>query len=154
VGVPTPPPTGVNWVSDLPFVSTNGWGPVERDMSNGEALAGDGRPITLAGTVYAKGLGVHPSGDITLNLGGNCTRFTATVGVDDEVGSSGSVRFSVVGDGAALAGTQVLTGDSAPAALDVGVSGVQQLDLVIDDGGDGNGMDHSDWAEARLTCAG
>jgi beta-galactosidase len=38
--------------------------------------------------------------------------------------------------------------------LDVGLAGVRQLDLVIDDAGDGNGSDHADWAEARLTCAG
>jgi hypothetical protein len=94
VGVPTSPPTGDNWVSDLPFTATNGWGPVERDMSNGEALAGDGHPITIGGTQYAKGLGVHPAGDVTLNLAGNCARFTAAVGVDDEVGAAGSVRFS------------------------------------------------------------
>ncbi|MEN3360578.1 MAG: hypothetical protein V7637_4560, partial [Mycobacteriales bacterium] len=154
VGVPTPPPTGDNWVSDLPFTATNGWGPVERDMSNGEALAGDGHPITIGGTQYDKGLGVHPAGDVTLNLAGNCTRFTASVGVDDEVGAAGSVRFSVVGDGRTLAATPVLTGDSPPAALDVDLTGVGQLDLVVDDGGDGNGSDHSDWAAAMLRCAG
>jgi hypothetical protein len=33
---PPPPPAGTNAVSDLPFRSaTNGWGPVERDQSNG-----------------------------------------------------------------------------------------------------------------------
>jgi beta-galactosidase GanA len=154
VGVPTPPPTGDSWVSDLPFVSTNGWGPVERDTSNGEALAGDGRPITIGGTVFPKGLGVHPAGDVTLNLAGNCTRFTATVGVDDEVGSAGSVRFSVAGDGRTVFSTPVLTGNSPPFAVDVDLTGVDQLDLGIDDGGDGNGSDHSDWAAAMLHCSG
>jgi beta-galactosidase GanA len=154
VGVPTPPPTGVNWVSDLPFVATNGWGPLERDTSNGEQAAGDGRAITLNGTAYAKGLGVHSPGAVTLNPAGNCTRFTATVGVDDEVGAAGSVRFSVLGDGAPLASTSTLTGSSAPVALDVDLTGVGQLDLLVEDAGDGNGNDHADWAEARLVCAG
>jgi hypothetical protein len=152
--LPTPPPTGVNWVSDLPFTATNGWGPVERDTSNGEALAGDGRTITLNGTTAAKGLGVHSPGAVTLNLAGNCTRFTATVGVDDEVGGAGSVRFSVVADGTTLAETPTLTGSSPSVPLDVGLDGVRQLDLIIDDAGDGNGSDHADWAEARLSCAG
>ena len=35
----------------------NGWGPAEKDQSNGEAAAGDGKPLTLNGTVFAKGLG-------------------------------------------------------------------------------------------------
>jgi beta-galactosidase GanA len=154
VGVPTPPPTGVNWVSDLPFTATNGWGPAERDTSNGEQAAGDGRAITLNGTAYTKGLGVHSPGDVLLNLGANCSRFTATVGVDDEVGAAGSVRFSVVGDGTVLATTPTLTGSSASVALDVDLTGIRQLDLLLDDSGDGNGSDHADWAEARLACAG
>src|SRR5262249_34009714 len=39
--VPAAPPSGQVAVSSLPFLSaTNGWGPVERDTSNGEAAAG------------------------------------------------------------------------------------------------------------------
>ncbi|HZB31952.1 MAG TPA: beta galactosidase jelly roll domain-containing protein, partial [Streptosporangiaceae bacterium] len=153
VKVPPPPPTGSVFVSDIPFTSTNGWGPVERDTSNGENAAGDGRTITLNGTTFAKGLGVHAVGNVSIFLGGNCSRFTAVAGVDDEVGSGGSVTFSVIADGAALAATPTLTGNSASAPIDVDVSGVQQLDLVIGDGGNGNGTDHGDWADARLTCA-
>ncbi|WP_158846006.1 glycoside hydrolase family 97 catalytic domain-containing protein [Saccharothrix deserti] len=42
--VPPPVPTGAQYVSDLPFMSeSNGWGPVERDQSNGETSGGDGR---------------------------------------------------------------------------------------------------------------
>ncbi|MFD0524474.1 beta-galactosidase [Paractinoplanes durhamensis] len=53
VGYYVPPPAGSVAVSDLPFLSsTNGWGPVERDTSNGEQPSGDGRPITIAGQVY------------------------------------------------------------------------------------------------------
>jgi O-glycosyl hydrolase len=152
--VPIPAPTGSPYLSDLTFVSsTNGWGPVERDMSNGEQAAGDGQPITIRGTRYAKGLGVHANGDVAFYLGGKCTRFTATAGIDDEVAPYGSVTFSVVADGKTLTTTPVVTGASAAQPLDVDVTGAQQLDLVVGDGGDGNAHDHSDWADARLTCA-
>jgi beta-galactosidase GanA len=152
--LPTPP-TGTVYVSDLPFFSaTNGWGPVERDTSNGEQSAGDGKPITLNGVVYAKGLGTNSVSDVAVYLGGDCTRFTATVGVDDEQGSAGSVTFSVVKDGVALTTTPVLTGSSASIDLDVDITGTQLLDLVVGDGGNGNGSDHGDWANAQLTCAG
>jgi beta-galactosidase GanA len=153
VRVPPPPPTGTVYLSDIPFTATNGWGPVERDTSNGENQAGDGRPITLNGTVYAKGLGVHADGDVTVYLGGSCSRFTAVVGVDDEVGGSGSVTFAVVADGVPVVTTAVLTGSSASVPVDADVSGAQQLDLVIGDGGNGNGTDHGDWADAKLVCA-
>ncbi|MGW1560838.1 NPCBM/NEW2 domain-containing protein [Streptomyces sp. NPDC002144] len=151
--VPIPPPTGSPYLSDLSFVSSsNGWGPVERDRSNGEQAAGDGQPITLRGTAHAKGLGVHADSDVAFYLGGNCTRLTATVGIDDEVAPYGSVTFGVVADGRTLTTTPVLTGTSAATPLDVDVSGVQELHLVVQDGGDGNAHDHADWADARLTC--
>ncbi|MBW8796477.1 MAG: NPCBM/NEW2 domain-containing protein [Streptomyces sp.] len=151
--VPIPAPTGNPYLSDLSFVSAdNGWGPVERDMSNGEQAAGDGRPMSLRGTAFAKGLGAHAASDVAFYLGGDCSRFTATVGVDDEVAPYGSVVFSLVGDGRTLATTPVLTGESAGAALDVDVTGVQELRLVVGDGGDGNAHDHADWGGARLAC--
>ncbi|MDT4933447.1 MAG: hypothetical protein QOK11_1339, partial [Pseudonocardiales bacterium] len=125
-------PTGDVAVSSLPFFSaTNGWGPVERNTSNGEQAAGDGKPITLNGVVYASGLGTNAISDVTLYLGGNCTRFTATVGVDDEQGSAGSVTFSVISDGKTLTTTPVLTGSSASVSLDVDITGTQLLDLVV-----------------------
>jgi hypothetical protein len=37
--------------------------------------------------------------------------------------------------------------------LDVDISGAQLLDLVVGDGGDGNGLDHADSANAQLDCS-
>ena len=69
--VPPPPPAGTDAVSDLPFLSaTNGWGPVERDTSNGEQAAGDGQPITIDGVTYAKGLGTNSISDVEVYLAG------------------------------------------------------------------------------------
>ncbi|MFE9863939.1 hypothetical protein ACFYPZ_14515 [Streptomyces sp. NPDC005506] len=52
-------------------------GPVERDHSLGEDLAGDGGALTLDTTIYAKGLGTAPFGGtpavIGYELGGRCT---------------------------------------------------------------------------------
>jgi NPCBM/NEW2 domain-containing protein len=78
---------------------TNGFGPVERDRSNGEDAASDGVPLSINGTKYAKGLGVHAYSEIRLALNGRCSAFKADVGVDDEVGSRGSVVFHVMVDG-------------------------------------------------------
>ncbi|MFE9557735.1 beta-galactosidase [Streptomyces sp. NPDC006703] len=155
-GVASPPPApgaGSHALSGLDFTATNGWGPVERDTSNGEDAAGDGRPMSIAGVPYAKGLGVHADGDVTVYLGGACSRFTASVGVDDETGGGGSVAFSVLADGKAVATTPVLHGKQPAIALDADVRGAQVLELVVSDGGDGNGLDHADWASAQLTCA-
>ncbi len=144
------------YVSDLPFVGTpiNGWGPVERDMSNGEQGAGDGRPITLNTVVYPKGLGCHAYSEITFNLAGQYAWFLSDVGVDDEVGNNGSVVFQILADGILLYDSGLMTGASATRTGLVSVAGRNQLKLIVRDGGDGIGFDHADWAGARLIQAG
>ena len=142
-------------MSDLPFLTeTNGYGPVERDRSNGEANGGDGGPLTIRGTVYAKGVGMHAPGEVTVWLGGACTGFTAVAGIDDEVTQPGSVDFQVLGDARLLAATGVRRSSDPGAALSVDVTGVRVLTLRATDGGDGRNFDHADWADARLSCAG
>lgn len=148
-----PPPTEDAWASDLGWMSAdNGWGPVERDQSNGEIGAGDGRPLTVGGQVYPKGLGAHAPSRVTYFLAGNCTRFTAEVGVDDSQDTRGSVRFQVLADGRVVAETPVLRNDAAPHAVDADLTGAREVTLVALDGGDGIGNDHADWAAARFRC--
>ena len=150
---PPPPPAGTQYLSDLAWTSmTNGWGPAEKDMSNGETAAGDGVQLRLNGQSYAKGLGVHANSDVRYALGGTCTQFTADVGVDDEIGDAGSVVFQVWADGAKLWDSGPMTGASATTPAAVNVTGKQQLQLVVTDGGNGGGYDHADWAGARVAC--
>jgi beta-glucanase (GH16 family) len=65
--------------------------------------------------------------------------------------NAGSVTFELWGDGAKLAESATLTGSAPAQALDVDVSGVNELHLVVTNGGT-NGSDHADWANAQLTC--
>ncbi len=148
-----PPPAGVNDVSDLDFISaTNGWGPVERNQSVGGTNANDGTPLTIGGTVYPKGLGTNSISDVTIYLGGNCSTFASTVGNDDDAGGAGTMTFSVLGDGKTLATTPVIKGGDPAQKITADLTGVQLLDLVVGDAGDGNGYDHGDWAAPTLTC--
>lgn len=133
--------------------ATNAWGPIERDLSNGEEAAGDGGPLTLGDQLFSKGLGMHAPAEIAYALGGACTSLAATVGVDDEMRDAGSVVFEVWGDGARLWESAALTGADPGLPLEVDVRGVAELRLVVGDAG-GNGSDHADWADARVTCAG
>lgn len=151
VGVPLP--AGESALSDAdPLSSTNGWGPVERDQSVGERDAGDGNPITIGGTTFAKGLGVHASSSVEYYLGGACTEVTAQVGVDDESGDKGSVAFEVWADETRAASTGTLTNADPAHAVSADVSGADVVRLVVSDGGDGSGYDHADWADLRVTC--
>ncbi|WP_307543159.1 glycoside hydrolase family 97 catalytic domain-containing protein [Streptomyces sp. V3I8] len=147
-------PPGVDYVSDLPFAAErNGWGPVERDASNGENAGGDGGPLRIRGTAYDKGVGMHAAAEVSVDIRGAYDRFQAHVGVDDEVGGAATVVFEVVGDGRLLARTEVMTPADAARALDVDVSGVQRLTLRVTDGGDGINFDHADWGDALLRLA-
>lgn len=132
---------------------TNGWGPVEWDQSNGESSSEDGGPLTINKVEYAKGIGVHANSSITFNLQGRCTSFSAVVGVDDEVSTNGSVKFTVLGDGGReLATSKVLTFTDDGVQLTADTTGQQQLVLQVDDSGNGNGQDHADWADAQVVC--
>ncbi|MFE5661519.1 NPCBM/NEW2 domain-containing protein [Streptomyces sp. NPDC056517] len=154
VGVMPPPPTGDAWASDLVWLrSTNGWGPPERDRSNGESGAADGRTLTLAGTAYEKGIGAHADSDIEVYLGGRCTTFTADVGIDDEINGYGDVAFSVEADGKVLWTSPRLTGASATLPVNVDVTGARHVRLRITDTNGSKSGDHADWAAARFGCA-
>ncbi|WP_328833042.1 NPCBM/NEW2 domain-containing protein [Streptomyces sp. NBC_00252] len=147
------PPAGTSYLGDLPWMSTaNGYGPVERNTSNGESAAGDGHPITLGGVVYAKGLGVHAESEVRYYTGKACEKVTADVGVDDEKGANGTVAFEIWADGTEVASTGVLTNAMPAQPVTADVTGAQVVRLVVTDGGDGVDSDHADWADAQLTC--
>jgi NPCBM/NEW2 domain len=136
--------------------ASNGWGPIERDKSNGEQLAGDGRTLSINGKTYAKGLGVHADSAIKYILGAGCTRFTADIGLDDEVRNgrvNGSVAFTVFADGVKIYDSGTLTKASATKIVDVDVTGRSSLSLYVGPTPDNNFDDHADWANAKVTCA-
>ncbi|PYE55735.1 NPCBM/NEW2 domain-containing protein [Deinococcus yavapaiensis] len=146
-------PTSTSFLSDLKWTAaTNAWGPVEKDLSNGEWQGGDGRAISIRGQTFAKGLGTHANSSVTYNLAAQCTTFTATLGLDDEVSGRGKVVYQVFGDGVKLYESAALTGTSAPLPITVDVTGKNELKLVVTDGGDGIDYDHADWANAKVNC--
>jgi hypothetical protein len=157
---PAPPPSPIPSItapttslSQMRWVSaTGGWGPIERDMSNGERAAGDGGAITINGETFERGLGAHAPSRIEYRLGGRCSALLADVGIDDEVGNQGSVIFQVWGDGRKLYDSGILRGENGAAAAYANLSGVRTLELVVTGAGDGIGNDHADWAGARVAC--
>ena len=148
-----PPPAGTSQLSGLSWTSSsNGWGPVEVNRSNGEQPAGDGRTLAIGGVTYAHGLGVHAASEVDYHLGGKCTTVTAEVGVDDEK-AAGWVVFQIWRDGTKVADSGTRTGAQGPLHLTGNVTGGTTLKLIVTDAGDGNNSDHADWAEAKVTCS-
>jgi hypothetical protein len=139
------------YITDLAWVSsTNGYGPVEKDRSNGEAGSADGTTITIDGQQYSRGLGAHANSTVIYNLNQEYGRFVSAVGVDDEVGSGGSCTFEVYLDGVQKFTSGKVTGNDAKKIVDLVVSGVNELRLVVTDAGDGNVSDHASWGGPYL----
>jgi hypothetical protein len=142
------------YVSDMtPTFASNAWGPYEHDHSNGEQNANDGGPITLNGAYYPKGLGTHAASELRFALNGQFAFFSSDVGVDDEVGNSGSVVFQVWVDGAKMYDSGAMTGSSTTRNVSVDLAGKNELRLIVTDGGNGNTDDHADWGNALLWSA-
>jgi hypothetical protein len=157
---PPPPPPVVNtpfsivrYISDLtPGYVFQSWGTPQKDLSILDL------PITLKGTQYAKGWGVHAYSELHYALWGNCTTFTATVGVDDEVPAGlGSLAFQVFGDGVKLYDSGTLQSGSTPGQVSVDLTGRQTLSLIVTNGiyqapAWAVPVDHADWANAKVGC--
>jgi alpha-galactosidase len=135
----------------------------------------DGKPITLGGKTYERGVGVQAASRIIINLKGTATRFTATVGLDDEVKDQeqgGSVGFLVQGDnrrlfppipasattrqgrgGGGRGQIPMISKSDAPRNIDVDITGMKFLVLEVTPGND-SVNDHADWADAKIEYTG
>jgi alpha-galactosidase len=133
------------YLSDMAWISAaTDSGSVRADKSSG------GNPITLSDTTYTKGIGTHATSRILINLSKHYNRFTSSIGVDDESGTSGSVVFCVYADGTKKYNSGVMTGSSATEHIDIDITGTDTLTLETTDAGDGSASDHADWAEAQV----
>ena len=133
------------WLSSLDLKQmTAGWGAPRKDAGI------VGKPITIGGHQYKNGIGTHAPSRFRLDLGGKAKRFLVHVGVDDDAGGQGSVKFIVAGDGKTLWQSGLLTGRMPAVPVDLNVTGVKVLVLRVTDGDDGSTSDHADWAEAGI----
>ena len=117
-------------------------------VKNSNVLHG---PLSLRGTEYGAGLGMHSRMSVTYALSGNEREFRATVGVDDCANGSGSVRFAIELDGKRAWTSDEITGRSAPLDIPpVAVRGAKRLTLIVDFGQKADVSDYSDWCDAVL----
>ncbi|MEN6645113.1 MAG: NPCBM/NEW2 domain-containing protein [Armatimonadia bacterium] len=137
-----PPAEGI-WLDSVARGMTSGWG------VTGMGRSVEGRPLRLDGLQFLHGVGAHAVSRCVLRLKGMATRLQAVVGLDDEA-PGGTVAFRVEADGKLLARTEVLHRDSPARLLSVDLTGKDEVVLIIEDGGDGIGSDHGDWAGATL----
>lgn len=151
-------PRGSVHLGDFPWIyAANGLGPVERNTNVGATAAGDGSTISLGGTSFTQGLGVAAPSRVVYRLAKNCTRFRATVGIDDLTKGNGSVAFRVVADGELLFESDRVTGTDPPQDLDLNIDDKVRLELIVTNGNDPPDQDplawdRASWGDPRVDC--
>lgn len=142
--------TDTLWLQHIDFSKVSqDWG------SPGANLSVDKNPLSIGGEIFKKGLGTHSIGLIVMDLKGAPKRFQGFVGLDDEVkGKNGSIRFVILADKKEVFRSPLMKYGMKAVKVDVNLQGVKQLSLIIEDGDDGYGFDHADWADAFITYNG
>ncbi|MDH8702687.1 alpha-galactosidase [Dysgonomonadaceae bacterium PH5-43] len=123
---------------------SSGWGSPKANRSI------DGNPITLNGKIYKTGIGTHADSKLIVALDGKGKRFSALVGIDDEVSAKGSVVFRVTADDKVIYISPVMQKGDKPHQINVKLNGVKTLMLEALGGKDGVNHDHADWADAYI----
>lgn len=132
---------------DLTSMSS-GWGQTKIDSSI------TSNPLTINGEVFATGIGTHATSTFLIDLGGKSQSFSARVGVDDASDTTASIQFMVLGDQRILWESPVMKKGDPALACEVSLKGINQLGLLVADGGDGMDYDHANWIEPQIKYRG
>jgi alpha-galactosidase len=125
-----------------------GWGQPQADK------AVTGKPLSIGGKSFERGLGTHTDSIVRLDLKRGAERFLAFVGVDDNAGSDhATISFRVIGDGRTLWITRGMKRGIPARKVDIPVKGLKTLILIADSRGDIS-YGHADWADAKLLVTG
>jgi alpha-galactosidase len=140
----------VVWLDELDLsVSTQGHG------TPGINTSVAAKPLTIAGEVFKRGFGTHAESSLLIKLDGKAKKFTALVGLDDEVkGQDPAVAFEIYGDNKKIWSSELMhLGDKAK-PVSVSLEGINQLELLVTDGGNGPYYDHANWVNAKFEITG
>lgn len=137
------------WLSSLDLSPiTQGWGTPQADK------AVTGKPLSIGGTKFDRGLGTHTDSLVRLELKGGAEKLSAFVGVDDAAGSGqANVAFRIIGDGKVLWKSGTMKLGQPAKKVDLDVKGIKMLLLIAESRGSIS-FGHADWADAKLLVTG
>ena len=108
-----------------------------------------GKPLTLKGRVFEKGLGVHATSRLSYLADAKFGVFAATIGIDDATKGKGDCEFAVIADGKELFRKRVKAGED-PTEVRVKIpEGTRKVTLAVEAGEDLDFADHGNWCDAR-----
>ncbi|WP_076408884.1 NPCBM/NEW2 domain-containing protein [Shewanella sp. UCD-KL12] len=139
-------PAPVPLMALTPIVNRTDWGVTQFNRSVYQ------NPLTIAGVTYDTGIGTHAYSELVYPLDGQYSTFTTTIGLDDEVGTNGSVVFQILLDDQLAFSSGTMTGGQSQ-QVQLAILGSKTLTLQVLDAGDGISWDHADWAAPTLSRA-
>ena len=128
----------------------NGSAPEVRPTGSGWLWQRSG--MSVGGTRYGHGVTMHAGSSVVIDLNRRCSGYEAAVGVDDLTPGSGSVRFSVYGDGARLWQSPELRGGDPAVPVQVKIAGQRTIRLVVEPHTPFDVVALADWARSTIHC--
>jgi len=110
----------------------------------------EGNKLKVGGVEYEKGLGTHTVSEYKYAIKGGYNYFEASIGLDDESGCDNVAIFVVNGDEEELYRSNLIKPGEMAVNIKVPISGVNEIFLITEDGGDGISCDHTDWLNPVL----
>jgi len=111
-------------------------------------MPSDSMVLQASGKIFAHGIYAHAPAQHIYQLDGKWKKLKGQCGLAEN--SPGSVRFVIKADGKELWKSPVMHANELQ-SYDVKVSSKKNLELIVEDGGDGNRSDWGLWLEPTLT---
>lgn len=111
-------------------------------------------PLTVNGTVYERGVGVHSISRMLFSLDKKALYVTGMVGADDNNPFAGKHRYKIVGDRKVLWQSPVMWKGTPVQPFHVDLTGVDKVLLLVEECGDGIMYDHADWLNVKFVTNG
>lgn len=109
-----------------------------------------GAQMKIAGTDFARGVGVQSYSALAFFLDGNADRFSAWVGADDASAPQAAMKFYVIGDKKILFASKEMKAGSQPEKINVSLSGIKRLGLLVMVDSANIWKSYGNWADAQL----
>lgn len=141
------------YVGDIDWVSaTTSYSVVRKNLSN----SGNTIKISLDGeniTEFAKGIGAHANAEVVYDLTESKYEALETyVGVDCNLAeqNNSSIIFKIIADGEEVYNSGLMKRSTPAQFVSISLEGVKELRLIVDNGGNGNTLDHGVFADTKF----
>ncbi|MEE3368717.1 MAG: NPCBM/NEW2 domain-containing protein [Planctomycetota bacterium] len=145
----------VTFVSDLEPTSYKHIPFLRQSWPQGTDENALGGRLRCAGTVHAKGIGMHSASRVTYQIDQKFRWFQAELAIDQAAANRGSVIFRVFlqrdGAWAATYTSPVIRGTTRPLAIKIEVARADAIALLVEFADRGDERDYANWLNARLS---